>query len=232
MSDLNIFGKIDFVRNNRISRITIKIKPYGLIVNLPSKNTETEAKKFILNNQKKILARQERLKAKRNNTLINIDNDFKTLTFTVKSKYSDRNDVFFNLNNGVLNIEIPNDANILSDKTQEVCWKGINYFLKKEAKRVLPERVTTLAQQFGFNISDIKIQSSKSRWGSCSNKQNINLSFYLMLLPQHLVDYVILHELCHTIEMNHGEKFWSLMDKVTEGKTKKLRAEIKKYSIP
>jgi len=62
--------------------------------------------------------------------------------------------------------------------------------------------------------------------------KSINLSLYLMLLTAPLIDYVILHELCHTKEMNHGIRFWKLMDKVTESKSKELRAQLKKYHMP
>ncbi|WP_373802195.1 M48 metallopeptidase family protein, partial [Bacteroides heparinolyticus] len=58
---------------------------------------------------------------------------------------------------------------------------------------------------------------------------NINLSYYLVLLPKHLIDYVLLHELAHTREMNHGERFWALLDKLTEGKAEALRMELKQY---
>jgi len=58
------------------------------------------------------------------------------------------------------------------------------------------------------------------------------LSLYLMLLPADLVDYVILHELCHTKEMNHGPNFWIWMDRVTDKKSKELRAQLKNYHMP
>ena len=73
----------------------------------------------------------------------------------------------------------------------------------------------------------MKIQTSKTRWGSCSASNSINLSVYLMTLPSHLMDYVILHELCHTVHHDHSDAFWALMDKVTDGKAHALRNELK-----
>lgn len=232
MSELSVFGKIEFIKSNRASRISVRILADGLRVSLPYRSSEKEAVRFILAEKETILSRQNRIKAKKTSTFISEDNELKTLTFNIKVTAVNRNDVFFNMKEGILRIEYPESADITSEEVQQACWNGINYFLRKEAKRILPQRVEELAQEFGFTFSGVKIQSSKTRWGSCSKEQNINLSFYLMLLPQHLVDYVILHELCHTKEMNHGERFWELMDEVTAGKTKKLRAEMKRYSMP
>ena len=100
-----------------------------------------------------------------------------------------------------------------------------------EAVQYLPDRLQALAASCNFTYASVKISKSKSRWGSCSSKKNISLSLFLMKLPLHLIDYVILHELCHTIEMNHGAKFWELLDKVCAGKAKALRKELKAYRI-
>ena len=75
----------------------------------------------------------------------------------------------------------------------------------------------------------MKINSSRGRWGSCSARKDINLSYYLVLLPFRLIDYVLLHELCHTREMNHSERFWQLLDRFTGGKALALRKELKEY---
>ena len=101
--------------------------------------------------------------------------------------------------------------------------------LRRVAGEYLPLRLRQLAAEHGFRYNAVTLRDSHSRWGSCSNRGNISLSIYLQLLPAHLADYVMLHELCHTREMNHGDRFWQLMDSVTCGKAKMLRAELKAY---
>ncbi|MDR0428150.1 MAG: M48 family metallopeptidase [Dysgonamonadaceae bacterium] len=103
--------------------------------------------------------------------------------------------------------------------------------LREQAKEYLPNALNRLAQQYGFEYREVKIRKSKTRWGSCSRNRTINLSIYLMLLPRHLIEYVMLHELCHTIEMNHGPAFWNLLEQYTQGKNQALRKELKGFSI-
>lgn len=102
--------------------------------------------------------------------------------------------------------------------------------MRAEANATLPQRLKQLAQTFGFSYTSVTIRPSKTRWGSCSTQNTINLSLYLMKVPPHLRDYVMLHELCHTVHHNHSEQFWMLMDKVTNNKAKALRAELRQYN--
>jgi hypothetical protein len=216
----------------RASRIAVRILPDGLVVTLPVTKSEAEARAFILSIRDRILIKQNRIRLRSQNSILTEETGYKTLSFEVKLIKANRKDVFFQFQEGLLCIEYPSDAVLVSDRVQQACWKGIQYFMKKEARRLLPSRVEQLARLHGFNFKDVKIQSGKTRWGSCSSQKNINLSFYLMILSPELVDYVILHELCHTVEMNHGDRFWKLMDKVTDGRTNQYRNELKKYHIP
>jgi predicted metal-dependent hydrolase len=230
--DLNQFGTIQYKRSLRASRISVRIQPDGLLVTLPLSTSKSAANSFIISMQERIKQKQQRLKVRHQGNKLTEEEPYTTLSFKVRIEKKERNTVFFNLENSVLRIELPLDVDIEQQEAQEVCWKGIYYFMKKEARRLLPGRVDQLAIRHGFRYKDVKIQSGKTRWGSCSSNQNINLSFYLMLLPPELVDYVILHELCHTREMNHGDKFWKLMDDVTDGRTDQYRKALKRYHIP
>ncbi|MFZ4582022.1 MAG: M48 family metallopeptidase [Paludibacter sp.] len=228
------FGNIEFVRNLRSRSIRVRILVDGLKVSLPIGVTEKDAMTFINSKRKSILAKQNKLKHKKENHDLELSFDKKiiTLTFVVEVKPVERENIFIALKDGVLTIEFPIRGDLQSPTAQEHCWNGINYFLRKEAKRLLPDRTKQLAGKFGFYVGDIKIQSSKSRWGSCSRARSINLSMFLMLLPAHLIDYVILHELCHTKEMNHSPKFWAWMNRVTDNNSTNLRTELKKYNMP
>ncbi len=86
-------------------------------------------------------------------------------------------------------------------------------WLKLEAKIILIKRVEELAKQFGFEYFRITIKDQSSVWGSCSSKKNLNFSWRLILAPVEVMDYVIIHELCHLAQMNHSRNFWALVEK-------------------
>ena len=101
--------------------------------------------------------------------------------------------------------------------------------MKKSAGEFLPPLLKFWAEKFGLTYRKVRITGAKSRWGSCTSRGTISLSCYLMLLPVNLMDYVILHELAHTKEMNHGPEFWKLLDSMTEGNSHQLRAQLRKF---
>ncbi len=97
--------------------------------------------------------------------------------------------------------------------------------LKKEAEALLPQRLAQLAAQTGFSYKNVGVKQLRSRWGSCSNEREIILNLFLMQLPWHLIDYVLLHELTHTKVMRHGAPFWKELERHVP-RAKQLRKEI------
>jgi predicted metal-dependent hydrolase len=84
----------------------------------------------------------------------------------------------------------------------------IKKWYKKIAKEYLIRLTVEMAEKYNFTVNSVRIKDVKTRWGSCSSKRNINLSYKLIMAPKEVIGYVIVHELCHLKEMNHSEKFW------------------------
>lgn len=99
-------------------------------------------------------------------------------------------------------------ANLTPQQIKKVCV----LFYKHHARNYLIKRTKQIAEHIAFIISDVRVNSSKGRWGSCSKKKVINLSWRLILAEDDVIDYVIMHELAHTIKMNHSELFWSVVE--------------------
>ncbi len=98
--------------------------------------------------------------------------------------------------------------------------------LRRKAKNYLPQRTLFLAQKYGFNIGRIALRNQKTRFGSCSYKNNINLNITLMNYDFDVIDYVILHELVHTRIKNHSKDFWLEVEKYCP-EYRKLRKKLK-----
>ncbi len=107
------------------------------------------------------------------------------------------------------------DANIDLNKAQESLYQRIMFFSK----------------QYNFSFNRITFRCQKTKWGSCSAKNNINLNINIAFLPAYLQDYILLHELCHLRHRNHSKRFWSELDKYTNGNAKKLSKELRKYKM-
>ena len=160
---------------------------------------------------------------KANNYIIRLQNGKVKVTIPIYGNYS-RAKEFLLENRQKILVKIQKQAACPSPEIDEIA-------LRRKAQAVLPAQLAKLAQLHGFQYSNVTIRKSRTRWGSCSSKGSINLSFFLLLLPEHLIEYVLLHELCHTIQMNHAPAFWNLLDRCTQNKARELRKELQKYRL-
>ena len=103
--------------------------------------------------------------------------------------------------------------------------------LRRAVKADLPARIERIAAQTGLKYAKLTIRASRTKWGSCSGRNHISLSLFLMTLPEHLRDYVIVHELCHTVHHNHSPRFHALVDQLVGGREKPLNRELRGFVI-
>lgn len=85
---------------------------------------------------------------------------------------------------------------------------------RQAAKEYIPKRVAFFAGELGVTYGTITIRDQKTRWGSCSSKGNLSFNWCLILAPPKVLDYVVVHELCHRREMNHSPRFWALVESI------------------
>ncbi len=218
-------GDVTLKQNRRAKNITLRIVPGPqIIISAPRLLSERKARQVISEKQSWILKKLQSARLQKD-TFKNGDT-FTTLHHRIILTTHPPEDPV--LRNECIYLKV--DENLSNDETQEEIRIRIREIIRKEARAYLPQRVAWLAQQYNFSYNQIRIKDSKTRWGSCSAKKNINLSLYLMRLPVHLIDYIILHELCHTIHLNHGEKFHLLMNRLTGNNENQLRKELRRYS--
>jgi len=126
------------------------------------------------------------------------------------------------LNQNIVERFICKKANWVLSKLDYFKQFGINLFTsdhqkylkyKDEALLFIGERINKFNKIYSFKFNKINIKNQKTRWGSCSKKNNLNFNYKILFLPKHITDYIIVHELCHLKEFSHSHKFWNLVAK-------------------
>lgn len=108
-------------------------------------------------------------------------------------------------------VTLPHEEALHESSAVRVIRDAVIDALRLEAKSHLPMRLAYLAKQHDFTYNKVRFSHAGSRWGSCSSNGTISLNIALMKLPFELIDYVLIHELSHTVEMNHSQNFWHLV---------------------
>lgn len=218
-------GRLIIRVSPRAKSLVFRTKRDAVYVSVPPGTTTNEVKRAMESLRKKLLAARQRQERPLIDLTYEINADYFKLTLVSGEK--DR--FLANSSLGVMQVVCPPHADFADEDLQNWLRKVIEESLRRNAKEILPARLELLSKQAGLPYTSVKINSSQGRWGSCSARKNINLSYFLLLLPTHLIDYVLLHELCHTREMNHSERFWALLNQLTGGKALQLRKELRGY---
>ncbi|MFO7656633.1 MAG: SprT family zinc-dependent metalloprotease [Bacteroidales bacterium] len=230
--NLEGIGAVKLTKNLRYRNLKITVRPSsGVNVLVPGLISFNEAEKFVLEKQKWIrnsIEKMRRVADKR--TIFDADTSFQTREHCLRLMPHNKNTLGIIIKNRMIYVFYPVFADIKDERVQQCIRKAVTEAWRIEAKALLPQRVRELADTFGFTYRSVAVKNAGTRWGSCSATNNINLNVQLMRLPGQLCDYVILHELAHTVEKNHGSNFWALLDKIT-GNAKALDKELRKYCL-
>lgn len=147
-------------------------------------------------------------------------------TEEMKSKKQERPTL--SLQDGEKILYLGRECMLFRGMTKKICFDGKAFLLpestdagtklvtwyKKRAAAILQERVDTIAKRMHVLPEGVKITSAKTRWGSCSGTNHLNFSWRLIMCPPEVVDYVVVHELCHIVHKNHSRSFWESVEKV------------------
>lgn len=229
---LEDIGEIKLRKNTRFKRLSVRMAPTkGVWINVPYSISYKEALNFAITNKAWILKNRVKLRQKESKQTIFTENTvFKTHFHQLRLSAKPITCFKAKLGDGYLEVKYPLNSDITNDSLQKFVRKSIVETILREAKYYLPKRTEELAKKYGFTYTSTHIKNTKSRWGSCTHDNKINLCIHLMRIPEELCDMVILHELCHTKIKNHSKEFYELLAKVCTSLEEKRR-EIKNYSI-
>ena len=211
--------------SRRAKYIRIKMNNKGeLSVTLPHRSSAKQAHRFIQSKSAWVAKQLSRLPEPRHTKVPDqVDLTLLAETWLVRTEEQETS---------ALQIEMDNEQKIINfsgnDQQVDTFNHLLEQWLKQKARIIFSNMLEALAEQHGFHYNRLSIRAQKTRWGSCSSSKNISLNCKLLFMPKKVVEYVMIHELCHTIQMNHSAKFWQLVEDC-DSEFQAHRAVLKKF---
>ena len=219
-------------RNCRLMRLTVHPEK-GLHLSIPFRVSYSDAERFVFDHRDWIVKTLQEQKQKGVKRLFTPQTHFTCRSTKLQFSPTDAQKRILSarINNYVVTIFYnPELVDFNLDVVQNFIKKVILASMQKEAEKILFPRVDEISTRTGLTFRKVSIGNALTRWGTCSSQDDIILSCRLLLLPDYLIDFVILHELCHIAHKNHGPKFHALLDKLSEGKEARYDKELKSYN--
>jgi predicted metal-dependent hydrolase len=225
-------GPVMFRRNRRTRYIRIRVdQKDGIILTIPESIPEQQALRYLYEKRNWIersVLKQQKISTL--NTVFTEVSEFKTRKHILCLAKHTKSTIRSVVSGDKIIVWYPDHAQVEDLRIQKVIRRAVEEAWRIEAKKDLPERVSKFAKQFDFQYRNLTVKNAKTRWGSCSHTNNINLNLQLMRLPDRLIDYVILHELTHTLHKNHQKAFWHALEKFYPG-AKNADKELNNYHL-
>lgn len=202
----NEFGKITVRRSAKATQVRLRVAPDGTLrASMPMyaplfllkrllKNSRTELRELLKQSQPMGEFKDGQQIGKSHTIIVRSSS---RLSAKVKGQH-----IF---------VELPDDMTLSHPEANRALRDAIIAALRVQAKSYLPKRLAYLANQLGYSYEKVRFSHASGRWGSCSSNGTISLNIALMKLPFELIDYVLVHELSHTVQMNHSQEFWQLV---------------------
>jgi hypothetical protein len=198
-------------RTKRKKTISISVKDGNVEVKAPFNLNQNEIDAFILKKEKwiknKILL-QKSIKQPPEKKFINGE-VFKFLGKNLKLKINISDAKKTYIKNDYICLDLKNNTKNKKEKIK----KELQLFYRSSSERILKEKTLIESKKMNLKVKEIKVRSYKNRWGSCSSNGNISYNWKLIMAPEKIIDYVIIHELCHLIHFNHSRDYWGEVSK-------------------
>jgi len=202
------FGKITVRRSAKATQVRLRVAPDGTLrASMPMYAPLFLLKRLLKNSRaelRELLQRSQPLNEFKDGQQIGKSH---TIIVRSSSRFSTK------VKGQHILVELPDDLTLDDPQVNRAIRDSIIAALRVEAKSYLPKRLAWLANQLGFSYEKVRFSHASGRWGSCSSNGTISLNIALMKLPFELIDYVLVHELSHTVQMNHSQDFWELVQK-------------------